>query len=145
MPPVVAVRGIPRRRGISPDVTVALGLRVARSDGASAPWGLARLRAGVLFAFDPLFVVVGASGQVGGLGKYSLGLEAQFIHMEAGGWLQLGVAPLRDTGGASLSATIGFTLFGIEYQRDIAGDAEGDQALLLTAHVPFGVLRAAMY
>ena len=141
---VVVMGGLPHRCGVSWDATISLGLRVWRNEDATAPWGLARARAGVLLYSGPLFAIIGAAGQVGGLGRYGAGVEAQLIHMELGFWGQLGVYPLRAESGMSLGASLGYTLFGVEYQRETAGEREGDQALLLTVHLPIGVVLTAL-
>ncbi len=48
--------------------------------------------------------------------------------------------PIDTVHGTSIEAVLGYTLFGLEYQRRVSGDRSGDQALVLTLHIPLGLI-----
>jgi len=131
-----------RRKGITWDLTLTGGLRLWDGDeDPSAVW-LARARAGALLYREPTFVIAGVTAQAGALDTPAFGFEVEVINLEHGFWGQLGA--LGDSGGAIASAAGGYTIFGLEYQRRLSGDREGDQALFLMLHVPIGVILVSL-
>jgi hypothetical protein len=129
-----------QRKGISPDLTLGFGVRLWRGDGDSTRWWNARARLGVMFYREPSFLIAGISGQLNALASSSLGLELQYIDLWRGFWFQGAISPIS-TDGVITGGAAGYALFGLEYQRRLTGDRKGDQALLLTIHVPLGIVR----
>ena len=132
------------RRGISPDLTLTTGIRAYRGDGDESRLWFARAPAGFVLYNEPTFLGVGITGQFSVLDSAALGVEAQYIDLWRGIWAQGGVTFVDSKGGAMLQAAIGFTLFGVEYTRRVSGNHERDQALVVSVHVPLGVIRVAM-
>jgi hypothetical protein len=137
----VLVDGMIQRHGVSFDLTLSGGLRLLHS-GDETRWWFGRARAGVLLYSEPSFLMLGIAGQISPLGSRSLGVEVEYANLWQGYWVQAGVYPIDSTSGVSVSADLGYTLFGFEYQRRVSGDHSGDQALLFMLHVPIGVVYA---
>lgn len=131
-----------QRNGMTIDLTVAGGVRLLHGEGDQSRWWFGRARAGLLIYNEPNFLILGIAGQLGPLDSSSLGFEAQYIDLWRGTWIQAGVFPLDTAGGVTIEGSVGFTLFGVEYQRRLSGAREGDQTLLISLHVPLGVVRA---
>ncbi len=132
-----------QRHGQTIDLTLAGGVTLARSGDDTQHW-FGRARVSWLAYNEPNFLIVGLAGQFSPLGSKSLGVEAQYIDLWRGTWIQGGVYPLDTTHGVSIEGSVGYALFGVEYQRRLSGDHSGDQALVLSLHVPLGVVRAAI-
>lgn len=130
------------RRGITWDLTITGGLRLWDGDESESVVWMGRARAGVLLYSEPTFLIAGISVQAGALGTPAVGLEVEAIDLWRGTWGQLGALGSDD--GALITVAAGWALFGLEYQRRLSGDREGDHVLLLTLHVPIGVIRAAL-
>jgi hypothetical protein len=141
---VVVANGLLQRKGISPELTITGGVKLWKSDNAATRWWMGRVRAGVLFYNEPSFLAVGIAGQFGALDSRALGLEVQVMDLWSGFWGQGGVYPIDSTHGTTLEATIGYGLFGLEYQRRVSGAREGDQTLCLFLNVPLGMLRVVL-
>jgi len=133
-----------QRQGITLDLTLAGGVTLLHgSDDDTRAW-FGRARAGVLMYNEPNFLIVGIAGQYSPLASKSLGLEAQYIDLWRGTWIQAGVFPLDTAGGVSIEGSVGYALLGVEYQRRLSGDHSGDQSLVLSLHIPLGVIRAVL-
>jgi hypothetical protein len=133
-----------QRQGITLDLTLAGGVTLLHgSDDDTRAW-FGRARAGVLMYNEPNFLIVGIAGQYSPLASKSLGIEAQYIDLWRGTWIQAGVFPLDTAGGVSIEGSVGYALLGVEYQRRLSGDHSGDQSLVLSLHIPLGVVRAVL-
>jgi hypothetical protein len=133
-----------RKRGVSPELTLGAGVRVWRGEGDESRWWTTRARAGVTIYHEPNFLILGISGQLGALDSASLGIEAEYVHLWRGVWVQGGVYPLDSQGGVIVGAAAGYALFGLEYQRRVSGDRASDQTLVVSLHIPLGIIRVAM-
>ncbi len=136
----VLVEGFVSRSGTTFDLTVSGGLKLWSGHGDPNRWGFARIRAGVMRYSEPAFLMAGIAAQYGVLDSSSLGIEVEAASTEVGAWAQFGVFPIDTVHGTSIEAVLGYTLFGLEYERRVSGDREGDQALVLTLHVPLGLI-----
>lgn len=127
------------RRGISWDVTITGGLRLARSDlGDTAVW-MARMRAAVMVYKEPSFLIIGPSVQLGGITSgAAFGGELEAVNSGRGLWGQIGA--YGDRGGAIVGVSAGLTLFGLEYQRRLSGEEEGMYSVFLNLHIPIGLI-----
>ena len=132
------------RHGISPDLTLATGIRAYRGEGDQSRLWFARARAGFVLYNEPAFLGVGITGQFSVLDSAALGLEAQYVDLWRGVWAQAGVSFVDSAGGTMLQGAVGFTLFGLEYVRRLSGDRKQDHALVVSVHIPLGVIRVAM-
>jgi len=130
-------------RGISPDFTVATGVRIVHGDGDQTRWWFARARAGVMAYNEPSFLSLGLTGQFNPLDSASLGVELEYFNLWQGVWGLAGLQFYDSAGGTTFEGALGFTLFGLEYQRRLSGDRKDDQALMITVHMPFGIVRVA--
>jgi hypothetical protein len=140
-PSPVPIFGLPLRHGISPELTISGGIRIYDNDGDQTRWWFARARAGLAIYREPGFLLVGIAGQLGPLASSALGIEAEVLQSEVGVWVQGGVYPLDSAGGVTVTGAVGFSLFGLEYQRRVSGDHAGDDTLCLMVALPLGVVR----
>lgn len=131
------------QHGISPDLTLATGIRIVHGDGDQTRWWFARARAGVMAYHEPSFLILGLTGQFNPLDSASLGVELEYLNLWHGFWGLAGLQFYDSAGGATFEGAFGITLFGLEYQRRLSGDRKDDQALMITMHVPLGVVRVA--
>lgn len=139
LPPASIGFFIPRRRGISWDAELEAGLRLVRSDDLDVSALLGRLKLGVLLVREPLYLSVTATGELGGMASAGIGAEVQLTHSWAGLWGHLGVTFTGDDT-AVVRTAVGFTLFGLEWQRELdSSDVVGD-ALFLNVRVPVGII-----
>ncbi len=125
------------RIGHGIDLDLAGGVRITET-GDTRPW-FARARIGALLFDEPDFLSFGIAGQLGVLASSSVGVELAYSSVFRGFTAQAGVYPLDTVGGTIVSAQLGWTVFGAEYQRRLSGPRE-DQALVFVVHVPVGVI-----
>jgi len=130
-------------RGISPDLTLATGVRIVHGDGDQTRWWFARARAGVMAYNEPNFLILGLTGQFNPLDSASLGVELEYLNLWQGFWGSAGLQFYDSAGGTTFEGALGFTLFGLEYQRRLSGDRKEDQALMIMVHLPLGLVRVA--
>lgn len=142
---VVIANGLLQRQGISPDLEVSGGLRIYKGgDQQDTRWWMARVRAGVLLYQEPRFLGLGIAGQFGSLDNNQLGLEAKLADVWNGFFIQGGVFPIGTKSGVSLEASIGYGVFGLQYERRVSGVNQGDQTLMLCLTAPLGTLRVML-
>jgi hypothetical protein len=132
---------IPRRRGVSWDLEIEGGLRLAQSDELGASTLMGRLKLGVMLVREPLYLSLMATGELGGVASRGIGAQLQLTHVWSGLWAHLGGAWSRnDT--AVVSAAVGWALLGVEWQRALtSSDSLGD-ALFLELRLPLGIIYA---
>ena len=142
---VVVANGLLQRQGISPDLELAGGVRLYHPDSTESRWWTARVRAGVLIYAEPKFLALGIAGQFSSLGSEMLGVEVKGMDLWQGIWLQ-GDAFFLDhgVGGTTLAASLGYGLFGLEYERRVSGARSGDQTLAFMLNIPLGTIRVVM-
>jgi hypothetical protein len=142
---VVLANGLLQRHGLSPDLEITGGLRVYKGgDQQDTRWWFARVRAGVVLYNEPNFLSVGIAGQLGSLDNDQLGFEAKYMNLWNGTWLQGGVFPIGTRSGVTMEASIGYGIFGLQYERRVSGANQGDQTLCLTLTAPLGILRVVL-
>lgn len=122
------------RHGVGLDVDLAGGVGFAGKDSYGA-----RARIGAVLFHEPNFVSLGVAGMVSPLGSSALGFEVGYGEVFRGFTAQAGCYPVDSVGGAIVSAQVGWALFGVEYQRRIAGPAP-DQAVIAVVHLPLGTI-----
>jgi hypothetical protein len=123
-----------RIRGFWPDAAIALGggIGVGHSLDSNV---FGRLRLGALYAYEPLIVNLGVSGEIGALAERGAGIDLELNHF-GGPWLQLGMARvLHDD--FMTHVTLGFSLFGVEWQHRL--DYRRDNAILFLLRAPIGI------
>ncbi len=138
--PARVADGLLARRGIGLDLDLALGARLVAGAGDDTRAWFARARAGVLLYDEPSFWSLGIAGQHGPLDSSSLGIELGYAEVFHGATAQVGVFPIDSAGGTSVEGQLGWTVFGVEYQRRISGPRDGDQAVMFVVHAPLGVI-----
>lgn len=123
-----------RVKGFWPDLALTLGAGFGFGDAPESPL-LGRFRAGALYAYEPIIINLGISGELGGLGGRGLGAELE-LNDFGGLWLRGGVERvLHDT--YMTHVTLGYTLFGIEWQHRF--DGVPDNALMFVVRAPIGI------
>lgn len=120
--------------GFWPDIALSVGGGIGVGNGLDTNVH-SRLRLGALYAYEPLIINLGVSGELGALAERGAGLDLEINHF-GGPWLQGGVA--RVTRGQTMShAAIGFALFGVEWQHRFRGS--NDNALIFLLRAPIGI------
>jgi hypothetical protein len=104
-----------------------------------------RVRAGALFVRGSSFLQAGATVEWAGLGPHpAFGLQFEYMHLESGGWLQIGGA--LDAGGHPGGMfAIGLSVVGVEAEaRRIEGYAGLTPAIFAKLRLPLGVIAYAI-
>ncbi len=79
--------------------------------------GLLRARAGVLLIRDPSFFAFGATYELSHLSAATLGLQAEYLHLESGAWAQIGpLVDVADHAKLGFMGSLGISVIGVEYQ-----------------------------
>ncbi|MFI5307340.1 MAG: hypothetical protein ACHQ53_08310 [Polyangiales bacterium] len=122
-----------RTKGWWPDLGLTFGAGFGLDHKLDTPV-LGRARIGALYAYEPLILSFGVSGELGALARRGLGAEVELTHF-GGGWLQAGFERVR---GADFMthATLGYTIIGVEWQHRF--DSVPGNALLFVLRVPIG-------
>jgi hypothetical protein len=124
-----------RAVGFWPDISLSLGGGIG-INGALDSNLHAALRLGALFAFQPWVINVGINGQLGALARRGVGGEVELNYLR-GPFLQFGYDKVAG-GDFMTRATIGFAVFGIQWQHRLAA-TKPDNALLFLLRLPFGI------
>jgi len=120
--------------GFWPDIALSVGGGIGVGNGLDTNVH-SRLRLGALYAYEPLIINVGVSGELGALAERGAGVDLEINHF-GGPWLQGGVA--RVTRGETMThAAIGFALFGVEWQHRFG--PSNNNALLFLLRAPIGI------
>jgi hypothetical protein len=128
------------KRGIGWDVELEGAIRLAQ-DGDAANLLMGRLQLGIILVREPLILSLGATGELGGIAGPAVGGQVNLTHFWRGAWAHAGGGvSFDDEVGAVVDAAVGWTLFGLEYQRSVGGDGGGRDALYLTLRVPIGIV-----
>lgn len=126
-----------RARGFWPDIALSVGGGIGLGERLeTSVMGSARV--GALYAYEPLIINLGISGQVGALAKRGVGLELEVNHF-GGPFVQFGFDRVADSDWMT-HAMLGFALFGVEWQHRVdprAGAA--DNALIFVLRAPIGI------
>jgi hypothetical protein len=107
--------------------------------------GFVRARPGVLIVRNDNFYQLGATAEyLGLLARPAFGVQAEYLHLQVGGWIQLG-GSIDTKGRPGGNAAAGLSIFGIEAQvRDFDRGAEPSFALLGKIRLPLGILVYAL-
>ena len=126
---------LPQRRGVQLDFQVEGGAGFAiRNELPHAPFLRARL--GMLIVREPWILAFGPTFELGGMAGLGVGGQLDFIHLASGWSVELGAAyAVRDR--AVFSASLGYAIFGIEWQHLFA-EQDAD-AILFKVRIPVGV------
>jgi hypothetical protein len=130
------------RRGVLPDLTLSGGVRVWNNSGADTRGGFARVRVGVTLFAEPTFAIAGIAAQWSALNASQLGLQGEVANSESGLWGAVGVWGFDRFGGLAFDGELGWSVFGVEYDRRVSGTRSGDSTLCLMMRVPLGVIWA---
>jgi len=122
-----------RVKGFWPDLGLTGGAGFGLDHKLQMPV-FARARVGALYAYEPLILSFGVSGEVGALARRGLGLELELTHF-GGGWAQAGFERVLGSD-FMLHATLGYMIIGLEYQHRF--DSIPSDALLFVLRVPIG-------
>jgi hypothetical protein len=123
-----------RIQGAAPDIQIAGGVGLGLDDKIDNNF-LGRVRAGVLYAYEPYWVDAGFVVEVGALSDVAIGGELEWNEFH-GFFANAGLTYNRDeqlTG----HLTAGYLIFGLEYQHSFA-DRNPSEALLFSVRVPLG-------
>jgi hypothetical protein len=123
-----------RVTGAWPDASLSLGGGIGLDHSLDTNV-FGRLRLGALYAYEPLIVNLGITGELGALAQRGVGLELELNHF-GGFWAQFGVSRVLDAAFMS-HATLGFAIFGIEWQHRHT-DRRND-ALVFLLRAPIGI------
>jgi hypothetical protein len=126
-----------RVRGFWPDVALSAGGGIGLGDSLGTNV-MARARVGALYAYEPLIVNLGITGEVGALARRGMGLELELNHF-GGPFLQAGFE--RVAGDDWMShVMLGFAEFGVEWQHRIdPGLPAANNALMFVLRLPVGI------
>jgi len=100
---------------------------------------MGRLRVGLLLASEPLFLAIGAVGELGGLVGAGAGLQVEILNAYSGLSAHTGVV----YGGDRRLTThlgVGLAIFAIEWTHSYDHRPEARNALFFKVHVPIGVI-----
>jgi hypothetical protein len=126
-----------RTRGFWPDIALAVGGGIGLGESLDTNV-MARARLGALYAYEPLIVNFGITGEVGALARRGLGVELELNHF-GGPFLQAGFE--RVAGDDWMShLMLGFSMFGIEWQHRVdPGAGAANNALMFVLRAPIGI------
>lgn len=124
-----------RATGFWPDIALALGGGIG-IEGAIDTNLYGALRLGLLFAYEPWVINLGISGELGALPKRGVGAEIELNYLR-GPYLQFGYDKTAD-GDFMIRSTVGFALFGVQWQHRLATTKPSD-ALLFVLRLPLGI------
>ena len=102
----------------------------------------ARLRGGVMFVRDSVFTSLGLTYEVSRLQTVTFGVQGETLHLESGGWLQLGLLVDRGARFGGMGA-LGWSLFGVEAQYRGFPDIDPGFALYAKLRIPIGIMAYA--
>jgi hypothetical protein len=115
---------------------------------------LARGRVGVLLVYEPFFVGIGPTLEIGGLAqrKGAYGAQLDVVHIWSGVTAQLGVSRIPEFESYMSNISLGFSLLSVEWQHGFfpedTTDSELDwpsrDALFLKLRIPIGILAYAL-
>ncbi len=113
-------------------------------DDARKGNGLVRGRVGALFVRDDSFWQIGATTEYSSVSRTAFGVQAEYLHLQMGGWLQVG-GMLDLKGRPGLMAAMGLSLFGVEAQyRKLEGLEDPALAVLGKIRIPLGIIWYAL-
>jgi hypothetical protein len=124
-----------RVKGFWPDLALELGAGFGLGQRLATPV-LGRVRLGALYAYEPLILNLGISGELGALARRGLGVELEINHF-GGVWLQGGFERVRGDDWMT-HATLGFSVVGVEWQHRF--NDRPDNALLFVVRAPLGII-----
>jgi hypothetical protein len=103
--------------------------------------GFFRARPGVLIVRNDNFYQLGATAEyMGLLHRPAFGVQAEYLHLQLGAWVQIGAA-LDTKGRPGGMAAIGLSLFGVEAQvREFDQTSDVAVAFLGKIRIPIGIL-----
>lgn len=124
-----------RIKGLWPDLALQFGAGFGIGDRLATPvFGRARL--GALYAYEPIILNLGLTGELGALARRGLGVELELNHF-GGLWLQGGFE--RVLGDDWMThATLGYTVIGVEWQHRFTD--RPDNAVLIVVRATLGIL-----
>jgi len=124
-----------RVKGFWPDLALELGAGFGLGQRLATPV-FGRVRVGALYAYEPLILNLGISGELGALARRGLGVELEINHF-GGGWLQGGFERVRGDDWVT-HATLGYSVVGVEWQHRF--NARPDNAILFVVRAPLGII-----
>ncbi len=123
-----------RVKGVWPDLALGFGAGFGLDHRLATPV-LGRARVGVLYAYEPLIVNIGLSGELGALARAGFGGELEVNHF-GGLWLQGGFDRVRGDDFMT-HLTLGYTIVGVEWQHRF--DSVPGDALMFVLRAPLGI------
>jgi len=133
--------GIPRDVGWGWDINLdgGPGWLVGDTQGENRFLGFGRIRAGLLRADDPSYFALGLTYQMSSLCAATFGIQAEVLSIASGAWLQLG-GLVDYQANFGVSAAIGLSLFGLEYQYRGYPETGYVSGAFLTLRVPVSMI-----
>lgn len=138
----------PRVLDLSVNLTRGLFWDLSLQGGVGVPLGgdldrhgrfMGRLRAGLLLASEPLFVGLGATGELGGLVGAGGGLQVEVLNAYSGLSAQAGVAYGGDRR-LTTHVGVGLAIFAVEWTHSYESRPEARNALFFKLSLPIGVI-----
>jgi hypothetical protein len=111
----------------------------------SHPSGFGRVRGGVLWIRDPHFYMLGLTYELSDRSAATLGLQGEYLNLEAGLWAQIGALVDVANGarpGGMLSA--GWSVLGVELQARSYEDLGFVPAVYGKLRIPLGIIGFAL-
>lgn len=124
-------------QGMSWDAELQIGYSVVGKMGPSGPF-LMRLRLGILRVRLPWILSFDATGELGGLVPGG-GLQIGLTHIKTGLWTHVG-GSIGKEARPSLSFAVGWSIFGLEWQKEFRSYAEGPQTMAVIIRIPMGII-----
>lgn len=122
---------------LSWDLALVGGYAWSNRDDSSVMFG--RLRAGAVWIDPPLAVAMGPTICAGGLGGTAWGGQLQVMNFAAGLWATGGAEKFFQQGGAKLNLAVGYSLFGVEWQRTFDRPSNS-YGFVLELNIPVGLV-----
>lgn len=145
--PVQAVR--PSIRVTTWDLNLDAGYGAVIDTPENRPSWFLRTRAGVLHAHDDWFYSAGLTYdivkvfRVGGYDATNFGLQLEALHVQYGVWGQVG-GLVDFTGHGGVTAAVGWSLFGVEYQARTYEDLGPVMAVYGKIRIPVSIIYHAV-
>lgn len=125
------------RRGISWDLELEGGVLAYGHPGVRYR-GMGRIRGGVLLISEPHYLSLG--GAFEGFGQVEAAtVYAMYTHLYTGLWAETGLGMTVEKE-FTIHVSAGFTLLGVEFQKNFGDGSRDNLALIVKMRIPIGIL-----
>ncbi len=106
-------------------------------------WLLLRARPGIFYLYDTTLLMLGPTIMHGAMLNWGVGGQFEFINTEVGLSVQLGAETNFEQ--TQLNASLGYALFGLEYDFLTDNNAAARHAIMFKLRIPLGYLSYAIF